>query len=584
MPHMPAHPRPVLFALLMAGSAAAPLSAAAAPPSAYAATQAYVQGRLAVAADDLSTASDRFGLALQAGADDELQRRALDVAMLAGDMKAAVRLANRIALPEQSEPRQGVGDSLIALTRAIGAAAQRDWRAYEAARRAFGAPGRTGESAQLLSILLEAWGHAGRGDIDAALATLERSRERGISASYIAEHRAHLLALARRWPEAAEAYSAIVAAEGANVARLRIAAAAAVLEAARADPTRRPKAITLLGGGPSRDPLLVDARARMAADPKLDGRRLGGLVSRPQEGLALMLLRVSTDLARERALSPAISFGRLATLAEPGMPDGWLVTADTLARADKGQLALAALDQVPQADPWGLLADVRRAAILTAAERYDEAGAIAARLAARPDAGPEDWTRLADIARQAGRNAEAAGHYAKALALLPPEPGPVHAQIWFLRGSANEVAGNWAEAEPDLRRAVGQEPDNALYLNYLGYSLLDRRLKLPEARELIARAYKAAPENGAIIDSMGWAEFVSGNFPEAVRLLEKARAAEPADPTVADHLGDALWQAGRRFEARHAWTSAAALSPEAKLAKNLAHKLEFGLDVALAGK
>jgi Flp pilus assembly protein TadD len=114
--------------------------------------------------------------------------------------------------------------------------------------------------------------------------------------------------------------------------------------------------------------------------------------------------------------------------------------------------------------------------------------------------------------------------------------------------------------------------------------LLDRRQKLPEARALIARAYKAAPENGAIIDSMGWAEFVAGNYPEAVQLLEKARAAEPADPTIADHLGDALWRAGRKFEARHAWTSAAALSPEAKLAALLGRKLDFGLDVALAGK
>ena len=580
MPHRFSISRP----LFLAGLLHAPLAAATAPPSAYEAAQAYVQGRLALATDDLSIASDRFGVALQAGPDEELQRRALDVAILSGDMKSAVKLANRIALPERSEPRQGMGDSLIALTRAAGAAAQRDWRSYEAARQAFSAPGRTGESAELLSILLEAWGSAGRGDVDAALATLERSDERGISASYIAEHRAHLLALARRWPEAAEGYSTLVAAEGANVARLRIAAAAAALEASKSDPTWRTRAITLLGGGPARDPMLMDARARMAADPKLDGRKLGGLVSRPQEGIALMLLRVSTDLARERALSPAISFARLATLVDPSMPDGWLVTADTLARAERAELALGALDQVPAAAPWNVLADVRRAGILTAAERYDEAGVIADRLAARPDAGPEDWTRRADIARQAGRNAEAADHYTRALALLPAEPGPVHAQIWFLKGSANEVAGNWAEAEPDLRRAVGQDPDNALYLNYLGYSLLDRRQKLPEARELIARAYKAAPENGAIIDSMGWAEFVSGNHQEAVRLLEKARAAEPADPTVADHLGDALWQAGRRFEARHAWASAAALSPEPKLAKTLSHKLEFGLDVALAGK
>jgi Flp pilus assembly protein TadD len=322
----------------------------------------------------------------------------------------------------------------------------------------------------------------------------------------------------------------------------------------------------------------------MAADPKMDGQRLGGLVTRPQEGIALMLLRVSTDLARERALSPAISFSRLATLVEPSMPDAWIVTADTLLRADKPDLALAALEPVPATAPWDLLADVRRVGILAAQGDHDAANRIATRLAARPDAGPEDWSRLADVARQAGRNADAAANYGKALALLPPEPGPVHAQLWFLRGSANEVAGNWADAEPDLRRAVEQEPDNALYLNYLGYSLLDRRLKLPEARDLIARAYKTAPENGAIIDSMGWAEYVSGNYREAVQLLEKARAAEPADPTVADHLGDALWQAGRRFEARHAWASAAALSPEPKLATALAHKLDYGLDVALAAR
>ncbi len=584
MPDPFATPSRIALVVLLAAASAAPLLAAAAPPDPSTAAQAYVQGRLAVAADDLPVATERFDLALQAGADAQLQRRALEVAILSGDMKAALKLASRIDLAPESPPRQGLGDSLIALTRAAGAAARRDWRGYEAARLVFSAPGRTGDSGQLLSTLLEAWGEAGRGNIDAALAVLDRSTERGLPASYIAEHRAHLLALAKRWPEAAEAYGAIVAAEGAGVARLRIAAAATALEASARDPAWRTRAITTLGGGPARDPILVEARARMSADARIDGRRLGGIVSRPQEGIALMLLRVAIDLARERAVSPSIGFARLATLVEPGMPDAWLVTADTLARAGKAGLALEALDRVPETAPWGLLADSRRVGVLAAEDRFDEARAIAERLAARPDAGPEDWMRMADIARQADRNAEAAEHYTRALALLPDEPGPVQAQLWFLRGSANEVAGNWAEAEPDLRRAVDQEPENALYLNYLGYSLLDRRLKLPEARALIGRAYNAAPENGAIIDSMGWAEFVSGNYPQAVQLLERARAAEPADPTIADHLGDALWRAGRRFEARHAWASAAALSPTQKLADQLAHKLDFGLDVALAGK
>jgi tetratricopeptide (TPR) repeat protein len=576
---------PIGLSFLLALMPCGPLRAATTAPTQDEAAQAYVQGRLAVASDDLSAAAQRFDMALlAAGADDGLQRRALEVAILSGDMKSAVKLANRISLPIESQPRQGLGDSMIALTRAAGAAAARDWRAYDAAREAFSAPGRSGQSAQLMSLLLEAWGLAGRGDIGAAIALLDGSTERGISASYIAEHRAHLLALDRRWPEAAEAYARIVAAEGAGVARLRIAAAAAALEASRKDPSWRTRAITTLGGGPERDPMLMDARARLMANPAIEGRKLGGLPAKAQEGLALMMLRVAVDLARERAIGPAINFARLATLADPAMPEAWLITSDTLARGDKPDLALQALDPVPDTVPWDLLVDTRRVSILMAQERNAEATAIAARLAARPDAGPEDWSRLADIARRAGNNAEAANHYARALALLPAEPGPVHAQLWFLRGTANELAGNWPEAEADLRKAVDQAPENALYLNYLGYSLLDRRQKLEEARALIGRAYKAAPENGAIIDSMGWAEFVAGNFQEAVQLLEKARAAEPADPTIADHLGDALWRAGRKIEARHAWTSAAALSPEPKLAAIVSRKLEFGLDVALAGK
>ena len=548
------------------------------------ATQAYVQGRLALADDDLAVAAQRFERALQAAPDDMLTRRALDVAMLSGDMKSALRLANAIALPPQSEPQMAVGDSLVALTRLVGATAARDWRAYEAARLAFNAPGRQVTSNQLLGTLVEAYGLAGRGDANAAIALLEGQSERGISASYIAEHKAHLLALSKRWAEAADGYAAIVNAEGANVARLRIAAAAAALEAAKTDPAYRARAITILGGGPDRDPVLVNARQRLSADPKMDGRKLGGVPGRVEEALALMLLRVATDLARERALAPAISFARMATLADPSLPDGWFVAADTLARAGKLDLALAALNNAPQTEPWSVLADVRRATILSAEERHDDARAIATRLATRPDAGPEDWSRLADIERRAGRTADAAVAYGRALDMLPPETGPIHAQLWFMRGTANEGAGNWKAAEPDLRRAVEAQPENPLRLNYLGYSLLDRGQNVAEARGLIERAFKAAPESGAITDSMGWAEYVSGNYAEAVRLLEKARASEPGDPTIADHLGDALWKSGRRIEARHAWASAAALSPEPKLSAALAHKMDFGLDVALAGK
>jgi len=572
---------PVVLALLLAGPSAA--LAAKAPPTADEAAQAYVQGRLAVASSDLDVAARRFQDALKAGADDALQRRAMDVAILSGDMASAATLANRIDTSAQSDADEAVGNSLIILTRVASAAAARDWRRYEAVRRDFIEPGQAGAT-PIISTLLEAYGLSAAGQHDKALALTVPESAQGIARSYLAEHRAHLLVLARRWPEAADAYAAIVAAEGVNVSRLRMSGVAAALEAARSNPEYRDKAIVMLGGGPERDPVLRDARDRFRADQRMDGRKLGGLPARPADGLALLFLRISTDLGRERATGPALGFARLATLLAPALPETWLVTADTLARSDQPELAMEALRNVPSAVPWGEIAISRKASVLLSQEKHAEARALLQVQAGRPDATLDDWTRLADAQRRSGDTKAAAESYGRAIAMLPAEAGPEQAQLWFLRGAALEGASQWDAAEADLRRAVELAPDNPIYLNYLGYSLLDRRLKLAEARTFIRRAFEAAPENGAIIDSMGWAEYVSGNYTEAVRLLERARAAEPADPTVADHLGDALWKAGRRFEARHAWASAAALQPEPKLAEMIARKLDFGLDIALAAK
>ena len=564
--------------------APAPLAAKTSNPTVDEAMQAYVQGRLAMAGDDFTVASERFGTAMRGDADSITRRRSLDVAMLSGDMKSAFRLANQIPLATESDANSAVGDSIIALTRAAGAAAGRDWRAYDAARAAFNAPGRGGESGLVLGVLLDAWGKAARGDIDGALALADPAESRGVGASYLLEHRAHILSYGKRWPEAADAYARIVNAEGANVTRLRLAAVGTALEAAATDPAYRDRAIVLLGGGPERDPQLAEARERLKASPRISGRKLADLVDSPQEGLSLMFLRLAADLARERALGPAINFARLATLADPTPIDGWLVVSDTLARASKYDQALEALAHVPSTGAWAQLADARRAGILIASGREDEARGILARQAARPDATAEDWSRIAELERRQERYPQAIAAYDRAIALLPPDAVPAAAQLAFLRGSAKEQAGDWPGAEIDLRRSVELAEKNPIYLNYLGYSLLDRGKSLKEARDLIARAYAVSPENGAIIDSMGWAEHLMGNYAEAVRLLETARSAEPADPTVADHLGDALWKAGRRIEARHAWASAAALSPDPKLAAMIQKKLDFGLDVALASR
>ncbi len=552
------------------------------------AAAAYVEGRLAAEEQDLATAGDRYAAALKLAPDDELlRRRALEIAILAGDAKAAFSHANALeAARRQGDktPSAASGNPLVVLTVIASAAADRAWRVVEEVRPGFVEPQPRGDSSPVLAAIIEAWSLAARGQADAAIARLDVSGATGISASYVAEHLAAMHAWAGNWPQAAGAYARLVAAEGANVPRLRIAAAGAALEAAKTDPAWRERAITLLAGGAANDPLLMDARARYAKNPGLSGHSLGMLVTSPEQGLSLLFLRVAADIGRERSSGAALHFARLATFISPKMPEAWLVTADNLLRQQQPELAIAAIDHIGNDAPWARLATARRVAALAQLERWSEARALLAPILARPDSTPEDIVQLADLERRAANHPAAAARYAEALAAMGDAPAPVRAQLNFMIGASQELAGNWAAAEPALRNATMLQPDNPTYLNYLGYGLLDRRQQVPAARAMIARAYAAMPENGAIIDSMGWAAYVSGDYAEAVRLLEQARAAEPSDPTVADHLGDALWRVGRRIEARHAWNSARALEPDSKLAAALAAKLDIGLDAIIAAK
>jgi len=566
---------------------AAPLDATPTPSGPGA--QAYVQGRLAMSDARLDVAASRFDEAMKLGtADEQLQRRALEVAMLAGDQRAAFRLAtalNSAALASGAGTGSGSvsqSNALIAMTAMVAAATAQNWRAYGQARAGLVEPARTATSTPVVGAILDAYGHAARQAWDAALQALALPAETAVARSYIDEHRAHILGMARRWPEAADAYGALVAGEGASVPRLRLAAAAAGLQAGQTNQSYRDKAIAVLGGGASEDPVLQQARAKLAADPTQDGSNLGGLVDSSGDGIALLFMRLASDLGRDRVATAAMSFARLATFLAPGMQESWLVAADTLARQDRPLLALAALEKARNIEPYSGQIIARKAAILVEEKRWDEARALIMPLTARRNARREDWVRLADLERRQGEFSASAASMKQAIVLVPPEKTAELAQYRFMRGAALEQAGEWPGAEIELRQAVALQPDNPIYLNYLGYSLLDRRLTLSEANVWIAKAFALAPDNGAIIDSMGWAAFVARDYAEAVRLLDMARAAEPADAAVADHLGDALWMAGRRIEARHAWAAAAGLEPDAKLAEKLDRKLDFGLDVALA--
>ena len=98
---------------------------------------------------------------------------------------------------------------------------------------------------------------------------------------------------------------------------------------------------------------------------------------------------------------------------------------------------------------------------------------------------------------------------------------------------------------------------------------------------MIETAADARPDNGAIVDSLGWVYFQLGRFDEAVVHLEQAASLEPLDPVINDHLGDAFWAVGRETEAQFQWQRALSFGPEVDEAARIRDKLARGLDMVL---
>ena len=94
---------------------------------------------------------------------------------------------------------------------------------------------------------------------------------------------------------------------------------------------------------------------------------------------------------------------------------------------------------------------------------------------------------------------------------------------------------------------------------------------------LITRAAEARPDQGYIIDSLGWAHFQLGQYDKAIEHLERAAELSPTDPEILDHLGDAYWRGGRQGEARFEWLAALDLKPEPAREITLREKLDKGL-------
>jgi len=140
--------------------------------------------------------------------------------------------------------------------------------------------------------------------------------------------------------------------------------------------------------------------------------------------------------------------------------------------------------------------------------------------------------------------------------------------------SVLDKSGRHDEAEKTLRGIIREEPDNATALNNLGYSLVGRGVRYPDALELIERAVSIEPINGSFLDSLGWVHFKLGRIEKAREQLEKATVYSRRNSTLYEHLGDVLKGLGRSQEARRSWERALLYSVEATEIARLKDKLK----------
>ncbi len=292
------------------------------------------------------------------------------------------------------------------------------------------------------------------------------------------------------------------------------------------------------------------------------------------------LFDLASVLNQAETLDLSLLYNRFALALRPQFPLAQLLLADTLSAQNKPEESLAILADIPANSPYSWSARLRGAINLDTLERTDEAINQLKTMATENTNLVGASVELGDIMRNKKRFSEAVAAYDDAIKRNAAAGLPERWVLFYDRGVALERSSEWQRAEADLQHALDLKADQPMVLNYLGYSWVDRGENLDRGMKMIKKAVELRPEDGYIVDSLGWAHYRTGDYADAVQYLEKATELVPEDPTINDHLGDAYWQSGRLIEARYQWRRALQFGPQENEIKPIEAKLEHGLNLS----
>ncbi len=522
----------------------------------------YLAGRVARGQNDTDVAAVYYRQALARDpGNDVLVEQSFLMELTEGNWSRAETLARELA---QSQPTNRTARSFMGLV-------EFKAKQYAAADEHFKAAS-ANPIGELTSTLARAWLYLADGKAQEALATLDSPRQPEWAQYYLRYHRALLADAAERHADARAAYERIPKNDQKT---LRIALAYARHAANSGDAKL---ALGVLKGHFDRTKSEGHPTALALQEEIEGGGRPGLLITTPTEGMAEAFYGLGEALAGEGGVSVGAVYLQFALYLTPEFPFALASLANAYETTKRYEAAIAVYDRIPKGSPLQLSIDIRKALNLNQLERVDEAQKLLDEVANNNPLDIRPLDALGNIMRSHKRFGEAAEYYTRAIALIG-KPEPKHWSYYYSRGTSYERLKKWPLAEADLQLALKLSPDQALVLNYLGYSWIDQNRNLKQGLALIEKAVRQKPDDGYIVDSLGWAFFRMGNFKEAAKHLERAVELRPEDPVLNDHLGDAYWRVGREREARFQWDQALTLKPEPEDAEKIKKKLQKGLAV-----
>jgi tetratricopeptide (TPR) repeat protein len=522
----------------------------------------YLAARQANLERDADAASIYYRAALRTDQrNPELLELAFYSVLADGDIDEAVRLADRLIQLDRNNRNAHLVLGVKALKT----------KNYKEARQQFGQATR-GPVTDLTATLLAAWSAAGANDSKGAIDTIDKLSGPEWYAIFKDMHAGLLLDLGTNKKEAGKR---LEHSYKLDASALRVMQAYAGFLSRNGG---RDEAARIYGEFDKqlpRYPLVIEAMNTLRKDEPLPR-----VVDSVQAGAAEALYGLGAALGRrEEELSLAnrgLAYLQLALYLDPNHSLAMLALADLYEAMKKPELAIKVYERVPANSPLKRNAEIQLAINLDALERTEDAKKHLDKLIASKPDDLEAILALANILRERKQYAGCADAYGKAVA-LQPTPTRANWTTYYFRGICFERDKQWAKAEADMKKALDLYPEQPHVLNYLGYSWIDQGIHLEDGMGMIKRSVEQRPDDGYIVDSLGWAYYRLGNYDEAVKNLERAVELKPVDPTINDHLGDVYWKVDRMLEAKFQWSHARDLKPDADELKTIEEKLKNGL-------